>query len=383
MSRHANPTLLTTRQVAVRCETDDESIQFAARNGMIHGQKVGGRWVFTATDCTDFCDALKAKRGQRQPRRRRFIAWFRWGWISGNGLLNFLASAISVAIAVRDRDLPGLGYALGALNFLAGGWGYLASREPRGPHEDWGGGQPLDPDVVALRDEISRGWPAQGGRAQQESQRSHEDWEGGQPLEPEVLTPNDSMYRGRPMPGAQSQRDSRRFNEDWSGDQRLDPVVVALLKRRTSHGAPAPGMGNSRMRSRRIFQFATLAATSLYVLLSFPFVDASDEISTPPANIVAPSQEPTVTPENTIAVVVPPSEDRLEPSPTELATDTQTPPSPTPMPTSTVTPTPTLTPTPCDVASCPDFGPRSGEPGAADPNTKPELVLPTTDVEPD
>jgi hypothetical protein len=115
---------------------------------------VSNRWQFESTEAYRFCDEWIH---EKEKRRRR--AGFGWRIRKGVqrtgsrvvGLLNLVASVVSLATAVEfDRFSPA-GLAVAVLNLVGAGFGYVRTRIRRPAEKDVVYGEPVDADAVGWR----------------------------------------------------------------------------------------------------------------------------------------------------------------------------------------------------------------------------------------
>lgn len=147
---HGDP-LLTIRQVAVMCGTNEETVRYFAQTAVLRGHVVGHEWEFLLSDAQPFCERWRNEKTRRwsggagdapqSPLRRA----------GGFGVdaINFGASVVSLAAAFGLDGNRVVGVALAAINLalgaLHGVWSAIRNRARDATIADGA----VDPDAVA------------------------------------------------------------------------------------------------------------------------------------------------------------------------------------------------------------------------------------------
>ena len=164
MKRLQGDPLLTIRQVAVMCGTNEETIRYFAQTAVLRGHVVGNGWEFLLSDAQPFCEAWRNEKTRRwsaaggeapqSPLRRA----------GGFGInaINFGASVVSLAAAFGLDGNRAVGVALAGLNAALaafhGVWGALRGRGRDAAAADTS----VDPDAVAWASGNGSSFPLRG-----------------------------------------------------------------------------------------------------------------------------------------------------------------------------------------------------------------------------
>lgn len=160
---HGDP-LLSIRQVAVMCGTNEETVRYFAKTAVLRGHVVDNEWEFLPSDAQPFCE------GWRNEKTRRWSGGagdapqspLRRAGGFGVDAINFGASVVSLAAAFGLDGNRAVGLALAAVNLALGALHRVWSAVRRRRQNEATVGGAVDPDAVAWASGTGGMFPLRG-----------------------------------------------------------------------------------------------------------------------------------------------------------------------------------------------------------------------------
>ncbi|MGD9713611.1 MAG: DUF308 domain-containing protein [Thermomicrobiales bacterium] len=372
----ADSTLLTTRQVAELCQAATPTVVAAIRTWRVPTTSTPNDHLISFTDALALCNRLRGERDRQLVAAPQSTARLKRAGMGIVGIINFIASILSLITAFASEQFRTAAIALFLLNGILFVLGYFRSQGTsemdasalNGSHRGMAVGQAS----------TSFNWLGAASIATMI---------GAAGLAAIVYTDEDALAvklsQSNAVPGEQVVVTGENFPPSslvrmtFPDDSQRDIRVDEDGKFEWTFEVPEVSMGTYSIEVET--RDGQVETRSIQISDTGEPTETIDAAPTdpPPVETVVPGGAPTTIPDEP-----PTSTATFTPPPSFTPTVT-----PTPTLTPTPTPTPTPSPTPCDVDGCPDGGSvpdfNLGEP-AVDPDapfTEAEMGSPATDSE--